>query len=314
MSSKDKKFEKTLDGQKVKLYKIKHFIFDFGGVLVEQSYTDKNFLDILEHDLGIIIPRDLKSYTTKINRLLKAGMISSRNYVEKILDEYYYPMQKKDSALPPKKVNLDYYLELWFQMYTKLTNFSYSMEKCIGKLHQAGFIVSLLSNTFDIHAKSNELRGFYEIFDNVYLSNELGMIKPDIEKYKYVLKKLDTKGKNCVFVDDKISNLVPARKVGMIILRFESVEKFDQHLMQLGIADLRKGLLKEIQNKYTDYKKTKKKYKKIKKEYGKSKKKKKKSLKNNLKYRLKKMQLASHKKKLKEEKDTVEDLKVKIKP
>ena len=57
------------------------------------------------------------------------------------------------------------------------------MEEIVTRLHKAGYVVSLVSNTYDIHAKSNELRGFYKLFDNVFLSNEIGLIKPDVKKY-----------------------------------------------------------------------------------------------------------------------------------
>ncbi len=33
--------------QKVRLYKIKHFIFDFGGVLIEKTFVLKNLLDMI---------------------------------------------------------------------------------------------------------------------------------------------------------------------------------------------------------------------------------------------------------------------------
>ena len=88
----------------------------------------------------------------------------------------------------------------------------------------------LMSNTFDIHAKSNMMKGFYDIFDNIFLSNEIGLIKPDMEKYKYVVKKLDTSPKKCVFIDDKIRNLVPARDLGIIVIRYETLNRFKEIL------------------------------------------------------------------------------------
>ena len=39
--------------QKVRLYKIKHIIFDFGGVMIEKTFVLKNLLDIFESDLKI---------------------------------------------------------------------------------------------------------------------------------------------------------------------------------------------------------------------------------------------------------------------
>ncbi|MFX1445356.1 MAG: HAD family hydrolase [Promethearchaeota archaeon] len=258
--------------QKVRLYKIKHIIVDFGGVMAEQSFILKNLLDLLESDLKIKIPRLENIFYRKIKRQLSSGRITSREFLELILERYYYPFQNIDGALPPKKVNIGYYLELWFQLHTKLTKLSAQMERVIERFHQGGYTVNLMSNVYDIYAKSNELRGFYNIFDNVFLSNEIGLIKPDIEKYKYALKKLDAKPIHCIFIDDKIRNLVPARELGITVIKFDSFEKFNQQLDKLGLKDISKGFRREIKKKYKNYKLSKKEYKKAKKEYKKAKK------------------------------------------
>jgi hypothetical protein len=110
-----------------------------------------------------------------------------------------------------------------------------------------------------------------------------------MDKYIYVLKKLGSKPKRCIFIDDKISNLIPARELGIIVIKFESFEKFKQQLNDIGIKDRT-----EIKKKYESYKKKKKEYNKIKREYKKAKKKylkkryrKKKSLKRRLEFQKK---------------------------
>ena len=221
---------------------------------------------MIECDLNIVIPRMEDPYLRKLKRNLSSGRKSSREFLEKIFKKYYYPYQQKDGALPPKKVNVDYYLELWFDLYSQVALISSEMAEVIERLHQAGYIVSLMSNTHAIHAKSNLLKGFYDYFDNLFLSNEIGLIKPDMAKYKYVLKKLDTKPKKCVFIDDKIRNLVPARELGFIVIRFKSFEKFQEQLNDLGIGNISKDLRQEIKKKYKRYKKKKKEYKNAKKE------------------------------------------------
>lgn len=297
--------------QKVRLYKIKHFIFDFGGVLIEKTFVLKNLLDMVEADLNITIPRLENSYIRKIKRSLSSGRISSKEFLEKIFDKYYYPFQKTDGALPPKKVNAEYYIELWFDLYSQVTHISSEMAEIIERLHQAGYTVSLMSNTHDIHAKSNMLKGFYDIFDNIFLSNEIGLIKPDMEKYKYVIKKLDTSPKKCVFIDDKMQNLVPARELGIIVIRFESFERFKETLNELVIGDISKDLRYEIRQKYKKYKRTKKDYKKAKKEYKKAKKeylkKKGKSLKRRLEFQRKRAQYHKIKSKYKKAREIKKD-------
>lgn len=298
--------------QKVRLYKIKHIIFDFGGVMIEKTFVLKNLFDIIEADLNVSIPRTEDSHFRKLRRQVSSGIISSREFLEKMQEKYYYPFQEKDRALPAKKVNVDYYLELWFQLYTTVTQFSTEMEEIIERFHQAGYTVSLMSNTYDIHAKSNELRGFYDIFDNVYLSSEIGLIKPNIEKYKYVLKKLNTKPKRCIFIDDKLANLIPARELGVIVIRFESLEKFKKQLIQIGIKKISPNLRHEIKKKYKLYKKKKKEYKKAKKAYKKAKKeflkKKKKSLKRHRVFQLRHAEYKKKKEEYKEEKKKKKDL------
>ncbi len=293
--------------QKVRLYKIKHFIFDFGGVFIERTFVLKNLLDMIESDLKISIPRDENSYSRKIRRHLSSGIISTQEFLQKIFEKYYYPFQKSDEELSPKEADVEYYTELWFDLYSQVTNISLEMAEIIERLHQADYTVSLMSNTHDVHARSNYLKGFYDIFDNVFLSNEIGYVKPDMDKYKYVLTKLDTSPKKCVFIDDKIQNLVPARDLGFIVIRFESFEKFKKQLRELGIGNISKNLRHKIKKKYMQYKKTKKEYKKAKMEYKKAKKnylkKKGKSLKRRMKYQQKHAKYHKKKAEYKKEKE-----------
>ena len=302
--------------QKVRLYNINHIIFDFGGVMIEKTFVLKNLFDIFESDLKISIPRSENSFFRKLRRQVSRGIISSREFLEIIFDKYYYPFQIEEGSLPPKKVNIDYYLELWFQLYSIVTHFSLDMEEIIQRFHQAGYIVSLMSNTYDIHAKSNELRGFYDVFDNVFLSSEIGLIKPNIEKYKYVLNKLNTEPKNCIFIDDKIANLIPARELGIIVIRFESLEKFKNQLNKIGIKKIRPNLRAEIKKKYKKYKKIKREYKEAKAEYKKAKrdflKKKTKSAKRHKKFQMKHAEYKKKKGKYKEEKKKKNDLIAKV--
>jgi len=304
--------------QKVKLYKIKHFIFDFGGVLVEKTFVLKNLFDMMEADLKTSIPRLENPKVRKWKRSLSSGRISSQEFLEKILEKFYYPSQPQNGALLSKKINLEYYVELWFDLYSQVTDFSEDMAEVIERLHHAGYTVSLMSNTHDIHAKSNLLKGFYDNFDHVFLSNEIGLIKPDLEKYKYVLNKLDTKPKRCVFIDDKIQNLVPARQLGIIVIRFESFEMFRKQLSKLGIERISKDLRHEIKRKYKKYKIKKKEYKNAKKEYKKAKKeylkKKSKSIKRKIEFQRKRAQYLKKKSEYKKEKERKkEELEAKVK-
>jgi epoxide hydrolase-like predicted phosphatase len=277
-ASEDYIISKIFGWQKVKLYNLKHFIFDFGGVLIERTFVLKNLFEMIENDLNISLPLKEDPSIKTLRRRLTSGRISAREFLEKLFKRYFYSNKEMQGIKYIKKPNVQYYLELWFHLYSHMTQFSIGMAEIIERLHKTGYIVSLMSNTYDIHAKSNELKGFYETFDSVFLSNEIGLIKPNLEKYKYVLNKLDTKPKNCVFIDDKIRNLFPARELGMNVIRFNSLDKFKEQLNELGIKKIGRFQRKEIKKKYKHYKIKKKKmeiakddYKKAKKEFLKKK-------------------------------------------
>jgi putative hydrolase of the HAD superfamily len=246
--------------QKVKMYRLKHWIFDFGGVMVESVQTFPKVLNFINEDLGITILK-YHPHVIKNKRRLSSGRLTAREFLENLIKKFYTSKTKN-----PKEVDIEPYLEFWFQKYSELIQISPKMEEIVKRLHRAGYHVSLMSNTNAIHAKSNELKGFFDLFDNVFLSNELKMRKPDIEKYKYVLKKLNSKPKEAIFIDDKLMNLVPAVKLGINIIRFESFIQFKRYLSDLGIDEITKGTRDDISKKYKVYKSSKKTYKKSKKD------------------------------------------------
>jgi len=297
--------------QKVKLYDIKHFIFDFGGVMVEKTFVLKNLFEMIENDFNISLPDKHHPSINKMRRRTSSGRISSKEFLEYIFETFYYSQKEKAGTLPIKKPNTEYYLELWFNLYSQSTELSVVMEEIIERLHRAGYTVSLMSNTFDVHAKSNELNGFYDLFDHVFLSNEIGYLKPDLQKYKYVLDKLNTKPKKCIFIDDKIQNLEPARKLGMTVIKFESIQQFNKILDDLGIAGISKKIRKKIKAKYEVYKEKKKEYKRAKKAYKKAKKeflqKKSRALKRKLAYQKRLREYEEKKKEYKLEKKKKKD-------
>jgi len=79
----------------------------------------------------------------------------------------------------------------------------------------------LLSNTDAIHIETFERENgvsfysdFYQCFEKIYFSFEMGMRKPDAEIFNYILKKHDLSAKRTLFVDDKKENTDAALSLG----------------------------------------------------------------------------------------------------
>ncbi len=246
--------------QKVNMYHLKHWIFDFGGVMVKGAQMVPKVLTLINEDLGITILKH-HPHVMKTRRRLSSGRLTTKEFLEDLIKKFYTTKTEN-----PKEVDVQPYLDFWFQKYSELTQISPKMEKIVKRLHSAGYHVSLMSNTYEIHAISNELNGFFDLFDKVFLSNEINLRKPDIENYKYVLNKLNSKPKEAIFIDDKLINLVPAAKLGINTIRFESFTQFQGYLSDLGIEEITESTRDDISEKYKEYKNSKRSYKKSKKD------------------------------------------------
>jgi putative hydrolase of the HAD superfamily len=82
----------------------------------------------------------------------------------------------------------------------------------------------LLSNTDAMHMEKFQhkvgmtfIREFYQCFEKVYFSFELGMRKPDVEIFNYIIKKHDLTPKRTLYIDDKKANTEVAEAVGLSV-------------------------------------------------------------------------------------------------
>ena len=80
----------------------------------------------------------------------------------------------------------------------------------------------LLSNTDAIHIDHFEQRegasfygDFYQCFEKVYFSYEMGMRKPDAEIYHALIRQHELSPKRTLFVDDKKDNTDAAKALGL---------------------------------------------------------------------------------------------------
>jgi len=97
----------------------------------------------------------------------------------------------------------------------------------------------LLSNTNIIHYHkyNQDLKDQYGIelkslFEKVYYSFDMGMRKPDLEVFKYVIKDSNLKPIETLFVDDSVENIESANKLGLKTL-FIDVLKGDDITQKL---------------------------------------------------------------------------------
>ena len=106
------------------------------------------------------------------------------------------------------------------------------------------FDLYLLSNTSSIHAKVfllNQLgpegQNVFDLFQKIFLSFEMGLIKPDPQIYRQVLKEMEFPASQVMFFDDNFSNIESAQHMGIraihIVDPMRSLEQIKQSILQV---------------------------------------------------------------------------------
>ncbi len=185
---------------------IKNIIFDLGGVLLNINY--KVTIEAFKN-LGITNFEELFSQASQ-NQIfdgLDTGRLSPAEFRDRL---------RKVSGLDlsDEQINTAWnalILDFPAQRITLLEDTAQ---------HYRTF---LLSNTNAIHypaytailKKEHGYESLAGLFERHYLSHEIGMRKPDVEIYQFVLQENDLKGDETLFIDDTLKHVEGARKAGL---------------------------------------------------------------------------------------------------
>ena len=103
-----------------------------------------------------------------------------------------------------------------------LLDFPLQRLEFLQRLSMMNYKLFLLSNTDEIHITKFEhmlgatfIREFYQCFEKVYFSFEIGVRKPDPQAFDYIIKKHALSTKHTLFIDDKKENTDIAAALGM---------------------------------------------------------------------------------------------------
>lgn len=178
---------------------INTIIFDFGDIFIN---LDK------EASINGLKKLGLTAWNEDLNQLnfqFEKGQISEENFLLGI--QKHVPNASIDEILTAwNAILLDFPLRR-LEFLQKLTT---------------KYRLFLLSNTDSIHIETFEREhgasfysDFYQCFEKVYYSFEMGMRKPDAEIFNYVLKKHDLTPACTLFIDDKKENTDAATALGI---------------------------------------------------------------------------------------------------
>lgn len=75
-----------------------------------------------------------------------------------------------------------------------------------------------------------------QLFDDVILSGDVKMAKPDPEIFKLALSRLGAQPAETIFIDDSQNHIIGARQLGITSIQFSSNAQLKAELSTLGLA------------------------------------------------------------------------------
>jgi epoxide hydrolase-like predicted phosphatase len=99
-------------------------------------------------------------------------------------------------------------------------HFDAPMVQAVRDVRRAGVPTALLSNSWGVEYYPRRLLA--ELFDQVVISGEVGLRKPDREVFVLAAERLGLPAERCLFVDDTEGNVEAAREVGMAAIVHET--------------------------------------------------------------------------------------------
>ena len=174
-------------------------IFDFGDIFIN---LDKEATPLALKKLGL---KEWNSNLDALNLDFEKGKISETEFI--LGFQNYIP-----------NASIHQIREAWNAI---LIDFPLYRLEFLQMLSQK-YRLFLLSNTDSIHIEQFQhkagisfYRDFYQCFEKVYFSYELGMRKPDAAIFEFVIKEHNLSPKNTLFVDDNLENIKSAQKLGL---------------------------------------------------------------------------------------------------
>lgn len=122
-------------------------------------------------------------------------------------------------------------------LFSEWTELSLKNKECVNwklleviKELKKNFKVYVLSDALDISQDDAITKDIKSRFDGYFVSYQEGLYKPDKEAYLNVLRKINLKAEECVFVDDILVNITVANSLGIKSILYINIEQFKNDL------------------------------------------------------------------------------------
>ncbi|MBX3048713.1 MAG: HAD family phosphatase [Anaerolineales bacterium] len=196
---------------------IQAVIWDFGGVLVRTA--DHTERERLAQKLGISRQElETRIFDGDNRRRAQFGEVDGDAYLQEVAAEFGVPVEGLTAAFFGADT-LDETLMAYI--------------RGLRPRYKTGLLSNAMNN---LRALLVTRYPVYDAFDEVIISAEVGLMKPDIAIYSLAVARLSVQSQRAVFVDDFLPNVEGARQAGLQGIHFQSREQTLAELAALGVA------------------------------------------------------------------------------
>ena len=199
---------------------IKAIMFDYGGVITKGDVPGE-ISGMLEREYslqaGTVFPAFRKFY-----KEAKVGKMNDALFWRAFLEEADIPFSEKEKVK-------NKFLEMPAGQVKK------EMLDYVMKLKKNYFTMMLTNNIEFWFEHDREKLNLDNYFDDIFTSYEIGMKKPDLESYNFVIKHFGFEPKEYIFTDDHLVNVLAAREAGMNAYQFKGLEQLKTDFGTLGV-------------------------------------------------------------------------------
>ena len=187
------------------MQQIKNIIFDLGGIFLNIDFlkTETAFIQLGVNDFNNFYTQH---HASDLFELLETGKISPEEFHQSFVQQTGIPLTYQQVVDAWNALLLDFPAERlqWLENIGK--KYKIFLFSNTNKLHYDAF-------TESFHQQTG--KDFNQYFIKAYYSHEIGLRKPYPESFLYILNEQNLKAEETLFIDDTLSNIEGAQKVGL---------------------------------------------------------------------------------------------------
>lgn len=179
------------------------FIFDIGGVVIIWRNNDPIFKYVAKR-YGVPFTR-MRVVMNQFLPELEAGRISCNQFVKRSLSSFGKKLRRDED--PGRLITIP------FAQGAKPRK---GLIRIVRQLQTQGYEVDGFSNTNGVHVSFMKESGWTtSLFHHFFASCNLGVLKPNANAYRRVLKKIGVNPRDVIFIDNTGKNILGAKKAGI---------------------------------------------------------------------------------------------------